>query len=81
MTIHETTTERPITRTAVPSSRRSSPDGLRVPYSGQHRMRLALSSDLCTRRIVIDPAAQDLSRSGAVTTSARGSASRPTRSR
>jgi hypothetical protein len=60
MTIHETT--------ADPSShpyRSAEPwpfdgDGLRVPYSGQTRMRLALSSGLSDARIVIDPAAQDL---------------------
>ena len=36
------------------------PDELRVPYSGQTRMRLTLSSGLAHGRIVIDPAAQDL---------------------
>ena len=35
-------------------------DGLRVPYTGQTRMRLALSSGLTHARIVIDPAAEDL---------------------
>jgi hypothetical protein len=35
-------------------------DGLRVPYSGQARMRLALSSGLSHGLIVVDPAAQDL---------------------
>ena len=35
-------------------------DELRVPYTGQTRMRLALSSGLSHGRIVIDPAAQDL---------------------
>src|SRR6185436_15829081 len=35
-------------------------DELRVPYSGQTRMRLTLSSGLAHGRIVIDPAAQDL---------------------
>lgn len=35
-------------------------DGLRVPYTGQTRMRLALSSGLSHALIVIDPAAEDL---------------------
>ena len=35
-------------------------DGLRVPYTGQSRMRLSLSSGLSQGRIVIDPAAHDL---------------------
>jgi len=60
MTIHETTAP-PSThpyRSAEPCT--LDPDGLRVPYSGQARMRLALSSGLSHGRIVIDPAAQDL---------------------
>jgi hypothetical protein len=35
-------------------------DKLRVPYSGQPRMRLAFASGMAHGRIVIDPAAQDL---------------------
>lgn len=35
-------------------------DGLRVPYRGQTRMRLALSAGLAHGLIAIDPAAQDL---------------------
>lgn len=35
-------------------------DELRVPYSGQARMRFALASGLSHGHIVIDPAAQDL---------------------
>lgn len=35
-------------------------DELRVPYRGETRMRLGLSSGLAHGRIVIDPAAQDL---------------------
>lgn len=35
-------------------------DGLRVPYRGETRMRLALSSGLSLGRIAIDPAARDL---------------------
>lgn len=59
MTSHETTPE--------PSAhpyRAAEPglfdDHLHVPYRGQTRMRLALSSGLAHARIVIDPAAQDL---------------------
>jgi hypothetical protein len=35
-------------------------DRLRVPYRGQSRMRLALSSGLAHARVEVDPAAQDL---------------------
>jgi hypothetical protein len=61
MTIHETTAQ-PSThpyRSAVEPCTLDC-DGLRVPYSGQARMRLALSSGLSHGLIVIDPAAQDL---------------------
>jgi hypothetical protein len=61
MTIHETTTQ----TSAHPYRSATEPctldcDGLRAPYSGQARMRLALSSGLSHGLIVIDPAAQDL---------------------
>lgn len=61
MTIHEFTTQpsdHPY-RSAVEPSMLDC-DGLRVPYSGQTRMRLALSSGLSHGLIVVDPAAQDL---------------------
>src|SRR5262247_453284 len=61
MTIHETTAHphtHPYRGTVEPYSLDC--DELRVPYSGQSRMRLALSSGLAHGRIVIDPAAQDL---------------------
>ena len=59
MTIHETTapSAHPY-RSAVDPMLDSA--GLCVPYTGQARMRLALSSGLAHGRIVIDPAAQDL---------------------
>jgi hypothetical protein len=61
MTIHETTAQpsaHPYRSAVEPCTL----DGneLRVPYSGQPRMRLALSSGLSHGLIVIDPAAQDL---------------------
>jgi len=61
MTIHETTAQ----PSAHPYRSAVEPcpldcDGLRVPYSGQTRMRLALSCGLSHGLIVIDPAAQDL---------------------
>jgi len=61
MTIHETTAQ----PSAHPYRSAIEPftldcDELRVPYSGQTRMRLTLSSGLAHGRIVIDPAAQDL---------------------
>jgi hypothetical protein len=61
MTIHDTTTQ----PSAHPYRSAIEPctldcDGLRVPYSGQARMRLALASGLSHALIVIDPAAQDL---------------------
>jgi hypothetical protein len=61
MTIHESTAH-PSThpyRSALEPYPLDS-DELRVPYSGQSRMRLTLSSGLSHGRIVIDPAAQDL---------------------
>jgi len=61
MTIHETTpptSAHPYRSAAEPCMLDC--DGLRVPYSGQTRMRLALSSGLAHGTIVIDPAAQDL---------------------
>jgi hypothetical protein len=61
MTIHETTaqpSDHPYRSAIEPCTHDS--DGLRVPYTGQVRMRLALSSGLFHGRIVIDPAAQDL---------------------
>lgn len=62
MTIHETTPAQPF---AHPYRSPVEPyafdgDGLRVPYRGQTRMRLALSSGLSDGLIVIDPAAEDL---------------------
>ena len=60
MTIHEPTAQpfdHPY-RSAEPSG--FGCDDLRVPYAGQARMRLALSSGLSHALIVIDPAAQDL---------------------
>jgi hypothetical protein len=62
MTTHETTTTAPSDHPyrspfdAFPFES----EELRVPYSGQTRMRLTLSSGLAHGRIVIDPAAQDL---------------------
>ena len=61
MTIHETTpppSDHPYRSALEPTTLDC--DGLRVPYSGQTRMRLALSSGLSHALIVIDPAAQDL---------------------
>jgi hypothetical protein len=61
MTIHETTapsSAHPYRSAVEPCT--PDGDGLRVPYNGQARMRLALSSGLSHGRIVIDPAAQDL---------------------
>lgn len=64
MTIHEThdTTAQPFTH---PYRDAAGPcaldgDGLRVPYTGQARMRLTVSSGLSHGFIVIDPAARDL---------------------
>jgi hypothetical protein len=46
-------------RTA-PAPRPVEPDSARVPYDGQTRMRLTISSGLAHARVVIDPAARDL---------------------
>jgi hypothetical protein len=46
-------------RTA-PAPRPFDPDGARVPYDGQARMRLTISSGLADARISIDPDARDL---------------------
>ena len=54
----DSTTDHPY-RTA-PAPRTFDPDSSRVPYDGQTRMRLAISSGLAHARIVIDPAARDL---------------------
>src|SRR5437868_14404547 len=61
MTIHETTTP----SSAHPYRNALEPcaldgDGLRVPYRGQARMRLALSSGLAHAFVVVDPDAHDL---------------------
>lgn len=61
MTIHETTTQasdHPYRSAVEPSTLDC--DELRVPYSGQTRMRLTLSSGLAHGRIVVDPQARDL---------------------
>lgn len=61
MTNHDTTaqpSDHPYRGTVEPGT--LDHDRLRVPYSGQSRMRLALSSGLAHARVVIDPAAQDL---------------------
>jgi len=54
----DSTTDHPY-RTA-PAPRTFDPDSSRVPYDGQTRMRLTISSGLAHARIVIDPAARDL---------------------
>jgi hypothetical protein len=46
-------------RTA-PASHLFDPEPTRVPYDGQTRMRLTISSGLANARIVVDPAARDL---------------------
>jgi hypothetical protein len=55
---HDSTSEHPY-RTA-PAPRTFGPESARVPYDGQTRMRLTISSGLAHARIVIDPAARDL---------------------
>jgi|GEM_PF-2848528 len=45
---------------AVPPVHAFDPEHTRVPYDGQTRMRLSISSGLADARIVIDPAARDL---------------------
>ncbi|HUQ07444.1 MAG TPA: hypothetical protein VM261_33355 [Kofleriaceae bacterium] len=45
---------------SAPAPRTLDPDGSRVPYDGQTRMRLTISSGLVDARVVIDPAARDL---------------------
>jgi hypothetical protein len=54
----DSTTDHPY-RTG-PAPRTFDPDSSRVPYDGQTRMRLTISSGLAHARIVIDPAARDL---------------------
>ena len=54
----DSTTAHPY-RTAPPP-RTFDPGSSRVPYDGQTRMRLTISSGLAHARIVIDPAARDL---------------------
>lgn len=56
--ISDATTDHPY-RTAPPQHT-FAPDGTRVPYGGQTRMRLTISSGLAHARIVIDPGASDL---------------------
>jgi hypothetical protein len=60
MTIHETTdpSAHPYRSAVEPCTMNG--DGLRVPYTGQARMRLAVSSGLAHGRIEIDPEARDL---------------------
>jgi hypothetical protein len=61
MTIHETTTPssaHPYRSALEPSALDG--DGLRAPYRGQTRMRLALSSGLAHGFLVVDPDAHDL---------------------
>src|SRR5262249_4430539 len=60
MTIHETSSpfDHPYRSASEPTT--LDVDDLRVPYSGQTRMRLTLSSGLAHGRILIDPQAQDL---------------------
>lgn len=55
---HDSRSDHPY-RTA-PAPRAFDPDGAHVPYAGQTRMRLTISSGLAQARIVIDPAARDL---------------------
>lgn len=55
---HDSTPDHPY-RTA-PAPRTFDPERTRVPYDGQTRMRLTISSGLAHARIVIDPAARDL---------------------
>ena len=55
---HDSTTDHPY-RTA-PAPRAFDAESARVPYDGQTRMRLTISSGLAHARIVIDPAARDL---------------------
>jgi hypothetical protein len=54
----DSTTDHPYRAAPVP--RTFDPDSSRVPYDGQTRMRLTISSGLAHARIVIDPAARDL---------------------
>ena len=55
---HDSSTDHPY-RTA-PASRMFDAEGVCVPYDGQTRMRLTISSGLAHARIVIDRAARDL---------------------
>jgi hypothetical protein len=54
----DSTTDHPYRTASAP--RTFDPDSSRVPYDGQTRMRLTISSGLAHARIVIDPAARDL---------------------
>jgi hypothetical protein len=54
----DSTTDHPYRAAAAP--RTFDPESARVPYDGQTRMRLTISSGLAHARIVIDPAARDL---------------------
>lgn len=54
----DSTTDHPYRSAAAPSM--FGLESARVPYNGQTRMRLTVSSGLANARIVIDPAARDL---------------------
>jgi len=54
----DSTTDHPYR--AVPPVHAFDPEHTRVPYDGQTRMRLTISSGLAHARIVVDPAAHDL---------------------
>ena len=56
--MHDSTTDHPYR--AAPAPRTFDPERARVPYDGQTRMGLRISSGLAHARIVIDPAARDL---------------------
>lgn len=55
---HDSTTDHPYR--AVAPVHAFDPEHTRVPYDGQTRMRLTISSGLAHARIVVDPAAHDL---------------------
>ncbi len=50
----------PYRTAAAPVPRPFDPDGGRVPYDGQRRLRLSICAGLSRARIVIDPQARDL---------------------